>query len=89
MKKYMLIVLSAVTVSCNNATPADNKTTEQTAASEKPKHKASDKVDPVCDMPYDTAWTNKTVYLNDTIHFCSDNCEKAFKLKPTKYVQGS
>ncbi len=89
MKKYILILLSAVAVSCNNApTHADNSTAS-TTTTEKPKHMASDKVDPVCDMPYDTAWTNKTVYQGDTVHFCSDNCEKAFKLKPTKYVQGS
>jgi YHS domain-containing protein len=89
MKKYILILLSAVAVSCNNTATTSDAGTANAPAAEKPKHKASDKVDPVCDMPYDTAWTNKTVYQNDTIHFCSDNCEKAFKLKPTKYVQGS
>lgn len=89
MKRYILILLSAVAVSCNNQTTNTEASTTTPQAAEKTKHKASDKVDPVCDMPYDTAWTNKTVYQGDTVHFCSDNCEKAFKLKPTKYVAGS
>ena len=85
MRKY-LIFAALFAASCNNEVttiPAPPASTPKAA------HKASEKIDPVCEMPYDTAWTNKTVYQGDTINFCSDNCEKAFKLKPTKYIQGS
>jgi YHS domain-containing protein len=45
------------------------------------------KMDPVCEMPFDTSWTEQTVYNNDTIKFCSDNCKKAFLARPEKYIK--
>lgn len=43
------------------------------------------KMDPVCEMEYDTSWKENTVYNNDTIHFCSENCKTAFLARPNKY----
>lgn len=47
----------------------------------------SGQLDPVCEMEFDTSWTEKTVYNNDTINFCSENCKMAFNVRPEKYLR--
>lgn len=45
--------------------------------------------DPVCGMPVDSSWTDSTVYQNDTFHFCSEGCKKAFLARPNKYLKNA
>lgn len=46
------------------------------------------KKDPVCEMEYDTSWTEFAVHNGDTIRFCSDGCRMAFEARPDKYLKG-
>ncbi len=88
MKKVIYIIpIILLTASCNNmpdtsgeiAIPMEKKT----------EHKEIDlsKMDPVCEMEMDSTWTAITIYQKDTIHFCSDQCKKAFDARPEKYAK--
>lgn len=74
--------------SCNNAAETKTETTEAPATeATTPAPIASAKpIDPVCDMELDAAWTNYSVYNNDTVKFCSETCKTAFDGNPAKYA---
>jgi len=42
--------------------------------------------DPVCEMPYDTAYQEWSVYKGDTVYFCSPTCKGVFDKNPEKYA---
>ncbi|PQJ13128.1 hypothetical protein CJD36_000295 [Flavipsychrobacter stenotrophus] len=91
MRTIILITTILFLASCGNTpktvtTEGTPATTETLAAKpEAPKGK----IDPVCEMPYDKAWTEQTIYNGDTISFCSETCKKAFLGRPTKYIKHS
>lgn len=90
MRNLIFIAIALCITSCNNTpkatTEAAPATTETVVAQpEAPKGK----IDPVCEMPYDQAWTEQTIYNGDTINFCSETCKKAFLGRPTKYIKPS
>jgi len=92
MRKYSFIasLLLIAATSCNNAQPT--ATTNEPAqaampAAEAPKYTKGAKMDPVCEMELDNTWTESTVYMNDTIRFCSQNCKMAFVARPEKYIK--
>ncbi|MBN9483198.1 MAG: YHS domain-containing protein [Bacteroidetes bacterium] len=60
----------------------DTDTAAVVKAEDKP---AGVKIDPVCEMPQDTSWTEYTVYKGDTVKFCSDVCKGVFLKNPAKY----
>lgn len=82
MKKYIWIPALTL-LACNNTAEQMAGKIESTAKKEAVE---SAKIDPVCEMVYDTSWTEMSVYKGDTIRFCSDNCKKAFEARPTKYI---
>jgi YHS domain-containing protein len=93
MKKIILAAsLALFTMSCGNdkATVASTETmsepSKEEAAVSVEDIKAG-KVDPVCEMTYDAGWVENTVYMNDTIRFCSENCKTAFVARPDKYLK--
>jgi YHS domain-containing protein len=93
MNKYILMaaVLLFTAASCNEA--ANNASTEipampaEPAKTEASKYTKGAKMDPICEMSWDTSWTEYTVYMNDTVKFCSENCKTAFLARPEKYVK--
>lgn len=82
MKKYIFIPALAL-LACNNT--AENMAGKIETVAKK-EAAATTKIDPVCEMPYDTAWVEMTIYKSDTIRFCSENCKKAFEARPEKYM---
>lgn len=92
MNKYILIaaMICISAASCNdaanNATEIPAMPAEQ-AKTEAPKYTKGAKMDPICEMSWDTSWTEYTVYMNDTVKFCSENCKTAFLAHPEKYVK--
>lgn len=86
MYKYILAIASILIISCNGAPEKMAGKIEETAKNEK---KTTGKMDPVCEMPYDSTWVDMTIYNGDTVKFCSENCKKAFLVKPTKYIKHS
>ncbi len=93
MKKVIFIAIIAfLAISCGNEKAADgtaqNMTTptEETTVVSVNDIKAG-KIDPICEMTYDTSWVESTVYMNDTIRFCSENCKNAFVASPEKYLK--
>ncbi|HEY0611968.1 MAG TPA: YHS domain-containing protein [Chitinophaga sp.] len=42
--------------------------------------------DPVCEMPYDTSYTEFSVHKGDTVYFCSATCKGVFDKNPEKYA---
>ena len=93
MKKILLVASIALfAISCGNEKAADTTTqTMSEPAQEEVAVSAEDikagKVDPVCEMTYDAGWVENTVYMNDTIRFCSENCKTAFVARPEKYLK--
>lgn len=79
-----LILVSACNSNTETATVTfGNKDTATVAKTDdKP---AGVKIDPVCEMPQDTSWTEYTVYKGDTVRFCSDVCKGVFLKSPAKY----
>lgn len=85
-----LVLLSSVLIlmaSCGS------NTNEESAKVEMSMEEATDgkvidytKMDPVCEMEWEQGWTESTVYLGDTIRFCSENCKTAFIARPEKYI---
>lgn len=51
------------------------------------KYTKGSKIDPICEMEWDTAWVDFTVYQGDTIRFCSQNCKMAFEARREKYIK--
>lgn len=94
MKKTTIAVslIALFAVSCGNSEKGEDTSNvsipaEQPAATnETTATKPTGKIDPVCEMDYDSEWTEYTVYMNDTIHFCSENCKTAFLARPEKYM---
>ncbi len=83
-----MLVLTAT--SCNNAQPeaSSDKTTVPAAdGTTVAKPVIASKMDPVCEMELDPTWTESTVYMDDTIKFCSENCKTAFLARPEKYMK--
>lgn len=90
MRNYILLAAAlTIMVSCNDAPPEVAQqpaaVTTENAAVATPAIAA--KLDPICEMVYDTSWTEYTVYNNDTIHFCSEQCKSAFLARPEKYTK--
>jgi len=79
-----------MTVSCgNNAEQPAQLPVEQPLAETSMQASADPnaKKDPVCEMAYDTSWTDQTVYNGDTLRFCSEGCKMAFEARPDKYLK--
>ncbi len=86
MKILIITLLSTILLACNNNKELPQETIQKPT---KPAATVKGKIDPVCEMVQDTAWTNLTIYNGDTIKFCSENCKKAFEARPTKYSKHS
>ena len=87
---FLLGVVLVLGVSCNNAqpeAPEQTTTTTETIAAPPAAPAIAAKLDPVCEMEYDTSWTEYAVHNNDTIHFCSEHCKTAFVGNPEKYTK--
>jgi YHS domain-containing protein len=94
MRKYFYVgaIMALFAASCNNAEPAASAEkadmpmggTEVAANDNEAKPV---KMDPVCEMEWDSNWTESTVYMGDTIGFCSENCKTAFLARPEKYIK--
>ena len=89
--KYIFITCSALFLfACAQQNkPAENNNTPAApaTATEKPVADANGKLpDPVCEMPYDTAYKEWAVYKGDTVHFCSVTCKGVFEKAPEKYM---
>ncbi|MBS1772692.1 MAG: YHS domain-containing protein [Bacteroidetes bacterium] len=84
----LLFIAVATFTACNNS--GEQKTESATANSaskiETVKTAAHVKIDPVCEMEFDTSWTEYTVYKGDTVKFCSDVCKGVFLKNPDKYA---
>jgi YHS domain-containing protein len=93
MKKILLAASIALfAISCGNEKATDTTTQSMSEpAQEEVAVSAEDikagKVDPVCEMTYDAGWVENTIYMNDTIRFCSENCKTAFVARPEKYLK--
>ena len=88
MRNIFLVTIAICLASCGNTpktatTEAAPATEAVVATPDAPKGK----IDPVCEMAYDKAWTEQTIYNGDTISFCSETCKKAFLGRPTKYIK--
>src|ERR1043165_9543637 len=90
-KTFLFALVVASTASCNSSQP---ETTEQPAAATTEavapvagKPAIAAKIDPVCEMEYDTSWTEYSVHNGDTVHFCSENCKATFSARPEKYTR--
>jgi YHS domain-containing protein len=91
MKKIALYITAAVLIaSCNNSgeTKTEAVDTTATTVTAEPAAQAAPKgkIDPVCEMEYDAAWTEYTVHNSDTVWFCSETCKTAFAGNPAKYA---
>ena len=91
--KYIFIACSTLFLfACTQQSkPAESTTTTPagpaTAREEKLTADANGKLpDPVCEMPYDTAYKEFAVYKGDTVHFCSTTCKGVFENAPEKYM---
>ncbi len=85
----VLALSSLVFASCNNSSEKKEETAATDTAVAAPATEATAShgpIDPVCEMDRDTSWTEYTVYNNDTVWFCSDNCKNAFTAHPEKYA---
>jgi YHS domain-containing protein len=87
INRILFVAALFLVSSCNNGESTASVTlpgaTESTTTAAQPVLAAN--IDPVCEMTYDTSWTESTVYMNDTVHFCSENCKTAFVAHPEKY----
>jgi YHS domain-containing protein len=95
MYKYILSAALAIALASCGSNTEQPKETEMAAApvaTEAPHADnsaaiKSGKMDPICEMEYDGEWTENTVYMNDTIRFCSEGCKTAFLARPAKYIK--
>jgi len=77
------ILLAGILTACG----ANTTQQEQVAGGQEATAVASSKPgDPVCEMPYDTAYQEWSVYKGDTVHFCSPTCKGVFDKNPEKYA---
>ncbi len=80
MKKYLLItIMTTGLMACHSA---EKKVVLQTVTSPKI---TTTEIDPVCEMAKENTWTDYTIYENDSVWFCSENCKKGFMARPAKY----
>jgi hypothetical protein len=90
MKRTILFITTTVLfVACNNSEntgTATFNTADTVAKTEQPKSATGAKIDPICEMEYDTSWTEYAVYKGDTVKFCSDVCKGVFMKNPDKYA---
>jgi len=86
---FLMILIALCLAACNSDAPqprhAKTDTTMAMPAGTAMVADANTPVDPVCEMPYDTSWTDITVYERDTVRFCSEACKKTFLARPGKY----
>lgn len=96
MKKiFFAISITLIAISCSNDKTTDEATHTMTVSENEEKNETvvsvedikAGKLDPVCEMTYDEGWVEHTVYMNDTIRFCSENCKTAFVARPQKYLK--
>ena len=90
MKNKLILIFSVcILSSCGNSTdkPGTNSAAGLATMALAADEDAKVKKDPVCEMPYDSAWTEQTVYQKDTIRFCSEQCKSAFLARPAKYTK--
>ena len=87
MRKVLLTAILGLTLAaCKEQTPSKPDRPAEAMKSET-RNTATTNADPVCEMAYDTSWTESTVYQNDTIRFCSEQCKNAFIARPAKYAK--
>lgn len=72
--------------STKHSAPEDTTTAMAPAATATDAAVAGKLGDPVCGMPYDTAYKEWSVYKTDTVHFCSPTCKGVFDKNPAKYA---
>ncbi len=83
-----VLILATAFAACNNMPQNNTGNAGMAAATAKAVNMAAgEEMDPVCEMPYDPEWTEYALHKEDTVHFCSENCKKAFVAKPEKYVK--
>lgn len=93
MRNIILLVSILYLSACNSgkdkqgATAAKTETTMPVTVAKTEATQPDGKVDPVCEMPYDKAWTDQTIYNGDTMTFCSEVCKKTFLARPKKYLK--
>lgn len=82
---FVIIGLSMIAIfsACQQQAPAQE---EHAVASDTTPVIADKLPDPVCEMPYDTAYKEWAVYKTDTLHFCSPTCKEVFEKNPEKYM---
>lgn len=91
MKKvYLVLGLALFTMACSNNTTNDDSMNqmemEETSTTDNLNPNA--KTDPICDMTEgDIAYTDYSVYQQDTVWFCSPHCKEQFDKDPAKYVK--
>jgi YHS domain-containing protein len=89
MKKILLLAAIAVVgMACGNGHNGPGKGGDSTGhvMGDTVAKVAGVKVDPVCDMPRDHAWTDYAMNGSDTVWFCSETCKKAFEGNKKKYL---
>lgn len=96
MKRIALYITASLLIAaCNNSGETKTETTDTTvvvtdstviAKDAKVAEAPKGKIDPVCEMEYDAAWTEYTIHNNDTVWFCSETCKTAFVGNPAKYA---
>lgn len=77
-------------MACSNNTTNDDSANhmEMEAASSADNQNPNAKTDPVCDMTEgDIAYTDYSVYQQDTVWFCSPHCKEQFDKEPAKYIK--
>lgn len=84
MKMPLFIVVMLMISGCKNSENKPNVEQKETVIAPVVSVIAA-KIDPVCEMEYDTSWTEFTVYNNDTVQFCSETCKTAFNGNSKKY----
>lgn len=87
MRKGLLIAMLGLTLAACKDQAAKKPDSPVIALQQPAKNTATTKADPVCEMAYDTSWTESTVYQKDTIRFCSEQCKNAFIARPAKYTK--
>ncbi len=89
MKNFLLFgAVMMLMTSCGNSSQEEQTEAEETTTMEMSHAAPVDhtKMDPVCEMEWEQGWTESTVYMGDTIRFCSENCKTAFVARPEKYI---
>lgn len=88
IRKTLYLAVLTLAAACNSNTEKGTVTfgnTDTAKVAKAPDKPVGVKIDPVCEMPRDTSWTEFTVYKGDTVMFCSDVCKGVFLKNPAKY----